>query len=281
MWVCVCVSVRRYTHILSITIIYSWINGRTKAIQELSWYVTVPLKKKHVFFGEKKNWTRPVAVSAAMAESRAQRCHAHMPAAFMSTVWALHGVIQKQPETTLHNRVPSFQANMQKTRKHFGLDWGNDGWSKVEVRIFRIAAGTCVRIYLIYDLYIYICIYDWVLSTVATKLRSGWQLLISARIAFDFLATRREWYGKVLYLCWALPFALHSSVGRKHAKLLASSISICTWYGYHMWVTYQISHVSIYVLACWFVRLLFLCCFIIYRKWCTHYALQISRSTLN
>ena len=156
---CMCVCASIYTY----TIIYSWVNGRTKAIQELSWYVTVPLKKKHVFFGEKNNWTRPVAVSAAMAESRAQRCHAHMPAAFMSTVWALHGVIQKQPETTLHNRVPSFQANMQKTRKHFGLDWGNDGWSKVEVRIFRIAAGTCARIYMIYDLYAFMieCYRQW------------------------------------------------------------------------------------------------------------------------
>lgn len=33
---------------------------------------------------------------------------------------------------------------------------GNDGWSNVEVRIFRIAAGTCVRIYMIYDLYMHL-----------------------------------------------------------------------------------------------------------------------------
>ena len=64
--------------------------------------------------------------------------------------------------------------------------------------------------------------------------------------------------------------------------LLASSISICTWHGYHMIYTYHLSY--IYLFVCLLVGLfVFVCCLFVilfYTEKSTHYALQISHSEL-
>ena len=117
---------------------------------------------------------------------------------------------------------------------------------QVEVRIFRffsIAAGTFVRIWLsVMDSGHQVGV-----GVLTSRPKSGINDLISARIAFDFFdffdfvdffdsgyKKGMVWKG---FVSQPLPFELHSSVGWKHAKLLASSISICA-YLYMIWVSY-------------------------------------------